>query len=167
MSIGRRSTRALLAVVGLLAAAVFAQSAGAIPPTSEDVNFTGTTALAAGELCSFPIEFDAATYGRITTFYDSDGAVVKRVGHEVEQDSFSANGKTLVGEPYPYEFIAEFENGVRVSRYFQGIAERVNLPDGGVFIIAGRVYFNHPGTILTVDSGNSGNNADAFCEALS
>ena len=167
MTFRSKSMAVLLGLAALLAAAVFAQSAGAVPPTSEDVYFTGSATLAAGELCGFPIVLDAVEQGTTTTFYESGGALVKRVGHIVEQDSFSANGKTLVGEPYPYEFITEFENGVRVSRYFQGVNERVKLPDGDVFIIAGRVYFNQPGTILTVDSGNSGNNLAAFCDALS
>ena len=48
-----------------------------------------------------------------------------------------------------------------------GIAERVHLPDGGVFIVAGRVDVLGGGFILSVDSGNSGNNLEAFCAALS
>src|SRR5262245_39498270 len=97
-----RKAGVLAGICGLLALAVAVPVAGAASPTSEDVNFTGSTALAAGELCSFPVELDAVEHGTTTTFYDSDGAIVKRIGHIVEQDSFSANGKTLVGEPYQY-----------------------------------------------------------------
>jgi hypothetical protein len=85
-----------------------------------------------------------------------------------EQDSFSANGKTLVGDPYPFAQTVNFVDGVAVDAHGVGVAERVQLPSGGVFIVAGRVdIFNANSAILAVDSGNSGNNLDAFCAALS
>jgi hypothetical protein len=103
-----------------------------------------------------------------TTFYDDDGLVSQRIFHATEQDTFSANGKTLAGDTYHFMFLAQFENGVRVDRNANGVLERVNLPDGSVFIIAGRVDISAGGGfIFTVDSGNSGNNLNEFCGALS
>ena len=56
--------------------------------------------------------------------------------HGVEQDTFFANGKTLVGDPYHFQGSNEFENGVIVSATLVGVFERVHLPDGGVFVVA-------------------------------
>jgi hypothetical protein len=95
--------------------------------------------------------------------------VSKRITEATEQDTFSANGKTLVGDPYHFTTIVEFENSVPVNYHLDGIAERVHLPDGGIFIVAGRVDLlsSGGGFIISVDSGNSGNNLEAFCAALS
>jgi hypothetical protein len=94
----------------------------------------------------------------------------KRISEGTEQDTFSANGTTLVGDRYHFTFVLEFdEGGARVAYHENGIAERVQLPGGGVFIVAGRVdvLAAGGGFIVAVDSGNSGNNLDAFCAALS
>jgi len=51
-----------------------------------------------------------------TTFFDDDGVIVRRITHGSELDTFSANGMTLVGDPYHFSFISQFENGVRIER---------------------------------------------------
>jgi hypothetical protein len=165
---GRRTIVKLLAPAAVLAAAaVLVQSAAAVPPTRTDFGGSGDFPLAAGTLCSFSIDVHFAQEGTITRFFDDDGALIKEIAAGREQDTFSANGKTLVGDVYYFTFVSEFENGVRVDDHENGVAERVHLPDGGVFIVAGRVDVLGGGFILSVDSGNSGNNLDAFCEALS
>jgi hypothetical protein len=75
-----------------------------------------------------------------TYFYDNDGVLRKRISEGTEQDTFSANSKTLVSDRYHFTFVLEFdENGVRVAYHESGFAERLQLPGGGVFIVAGRV----------------------------
>jgi hypothetical protein len=167
---GRRRAIGKLFVLAaaLVAAAVLSQSAAAVPPTTIDSSSAGTFQFAAGTLCSFAIDMDYSQQSTTTTFYGNDGLVSQRIFEATEQDTFSANGKTLAGDTYHFMFRAEFENGVRVDRDANGVLERVNLPDGSIFIIAGRVDISAGGGfITTVDSGNSGNNIGAFCAALS
>jgi hypothetical protein len=170
MSIRRQTIGTLLVSAAVLAAvAVFAQPAAAVPPTRTDFAGAGNFPLAAGTLCSFSIDVNYTQEGTTTTFYDDGGAMSRRISHGTEQDTFSANGQTLVGDRYELTFISEFENGVLVAYHGDGILERVHLPDGGIFIVAGRVDVLSAGGgfIVSVDSGNSGNNLAAFCDALS
>jgi hypothetical protein len=101
--------------------------------------------------------------------YEADGTTVaKKITQGTEQDTFSAHGKTLVGDSYHFMFQALYENGERVALYANGNAERVPLPSGGVFISTGRVLVTAtPSNIFFVDSGNNANNIAAFCAALS
>jgi hypothetical protein len=140
-----------------------------MPPTRTDFAGSGSFPLDAGTLCSFTIDVSYTQEGTLTQFFDNGGALSKRIAEGTEQDTFSANGKTLVGDPYHITTILEFENGVRVNYHEDGIAERVHLPDGGIFIVAGRVdvLSSGGGFVISVDSGNSGNNLEAFCGALS
>jgi hypothetical protein len=149
-------------------AVVIVQSAAAVPPTQETASFSGTSTVPAEALCDFPIVVDATITRTRTTFFNSDGSISGRAVHGVEQDTFFANGRTLVGDPYHFQASNEFENGVIVSATLVGVFTRVHLPDGGVFIVAGTLDIFQPGTgFFTVDKGNSGNNIDAFCAALS
>jgi hypothetical protein len=164
----RRTIVTFLALAAVLVAAgALARSAAAEPPTSTEYSFAGSLTLDAGSLCSFPIDVTYAQEGTTRLFTDAEGVLTKRITQGTELDTFSANGKTLVGDAYHVTFIAEYENGVRVDWHEYGTLERVHLPDGGVFIIAGRVHLTAGGFIISVDSGNSGNNLDAFCAALS
>jgi len=157
----------LLLVIAAVAAAALAQSATAVPPTRADFNTTSSSTLAAGTLCSFPIALESTQTFKTTTFFDDNGVIKQRITQGTEQDTFSANGTTLQGDPYSFIFVSDFVDGVRVSREGMGVAELVHLPDGGVFVVAGRVDALSGAPIFTVDSGNSGTNLDAFCAALS
>jgi hypothetical protein len=167
---GSRTIVTLLATAAVFAAAaVLAQPAAAVPPTRTDFAGGGDFSLAAGTLCSFSIDVHYTQEGTITRFFDDDGALIKRIAEATEQDTFSANGKTHEGGPYHLTTILELENGVRVDYHEVGNVERVYLPDGGVFIVTGRVDLlsNDGGVVISVDSGNSGNNLADFCAALS
>jgi len=159
----------LLATVMSVALVVFPGRASAAPPTIEHVGplqWTGVT-IDAGMLCDFPISWDGTQEYTRTTFYENDGSTVAmRITTGTEQDTFSANGKTLVGDEYHFTFQAFFERGVRVALYEYGNAERVPLPGGGVLIITGHEAVTGP-NVFSVDSGNNGNNLAAFCAALS
>jgi hypothetical protein len=170
---GKRGSRTIVTLLApaavLAAAAMLAQPAAAAPPTRIDFASSGSFTLDAGTLCSFPVDVGFAQQGTTTGFFDGDGILTKRITVGTERDTFSANGTTLVGDTYHFTFVSEFENGVRVDYHENGVAERVPLPDGGIFIVAGRVDLlaSGGGFILSVDSGNSGNNLEAFCAALS
>jgi hypothetical protein len=167
----RRILRYSLAVVAVVAAAVvFAQAASAMAPTTTTatLNVSGIV-VSAGTLCPFDVTLDATQSSTQTTFYDSSGLISRRITTGVEQDTYSANGKTLIGDPYHFNFIGDFVDGVRVDAHSTGIVQKVPLPGGGLFIVAGRLdtFNNIGGLALTVDSGNDGNKIDAFCTALS
>jgi hypothetical protein len=87
-----------------------------------------------------------------------------------EQDTFSAHGKTLTGDPYRFNVDVRFDSDGNITGLFaNGNAENVPLPGGGSFHTAGRIDFlAHPGDdfVLTPDQGNTGNLA-GFCTALS
>jgi hypothetical protein len=160
----------LFAVVAAVALIALPASAKAAPPTVVHVgpfSFSGVT-LDAGTLCDFPISFSGTQEYTQTTFYESDGTTVAmRITQGTEQDTFSANGKTLVGDEYHFTFRSLFENGTRVAVYEYGNTERVPLGDGSsVYIVAGETLVTGS-VVLSVDNGNSGNNVAAFCAALS
>jgi hypothetical protein len=167
MMLVRKAGKTLL-LLGLCAivAGISVQSAAAVPPTTTHHSVSGSVTLAAGTVCSFPVVLDGVQDYTVTTFFDQEGNVTQRLTSGTEQDTLSANGKTLVGDPYHFNFNSQFENGVRVSYTGTGIAEMVHLPDGSLFIIAGRVDVTGA-VVFSVDSGNSGNNVAAFCAALS
>jgi hypothetical protein len=169
MSIPHRSLATLIGVAGLvIASAVLASGAMATPPTSSQHTFTGGGTIPADALCSFPVLLEGTQTWTSTQFYDQNGMITTDTALGFEQDTFSTNGKTLVGNPYHFALTVNFVDGVAVDAHGAGVAEQVPLPGGGVYIVAGRVdTFNANAAILTVDSGNSGNNVAAFCAALS
>ncbi len=150
-------------------AVVIVQSAAAVPPTQQTTTTSSTSTIPAGSLCEFPIVFGATVTRAVTTFFNQDGSIRARHTQAEEQDTFAANGKTLVGDPYHFTVIRAFENGVASDTSVHGVSEKVHLPDGGVFIVAGSLHLSGSGagTFFTVDKGSSGNNIDAFCAALS
>ena len=104
-------------------------------------------------------------------FFDQTGDLARIQAHITEQDTFSANGVTLVGEPYRYLARILFSDGELVELISSGILEKVRLPDGSLFMAAGRVDVLaaiEAGVefIVVPDSGVS-KNLDAFCAALS
>jgi hypothetical protein len=169
----RRSSRMLrrLSVAFLVAvgAVIFALSAVADRPTR--IPFEGVTfSSVLTDVCAFPINVDSTISGTETDYVDQSGAVTRISIHQVEQDTFTANGQTLVGTPYTVNTEVLFDSNGNVTHVFgSGLFETIPLPDGSLFISAGRADFTqHPGVtfLLSPDMGNSGN-LDAFCTALS
>jgi hypothetical protein len=150
-------------------AMVIVLPAAAAPPVSVTLSNSGTDTVAAGALCEFPIQFGFTWTRTFTTYFNDDGSIRWRHSYGPEQDTFSANGKTLVGEPYQVNVMRRFENGVQVDATSHGVSEKVMLPDGSIFVVAGSLDLlgSGSGAFFTVDKGNSGNNLDAFCAALS
>jgi hypothetical protein len=156
----------LLSLLALGATAVLAQPAAAVEPTREPIDQTITSVVT--DICSFPVTITATLVGTETTFYDQSGAVTRIQIHVVEQDVFTTNGASLTGLPFTFNIRVLFEDGEVTHVYASGLVERVPLPDGTVFLSAGRLDFEaHPGAEFRIvpDVGRSGNVA-AFCAAL-
>ena len=150
----------------LLATAAFATPAAADTPVRNQHpdNYTATIA----DLCAFPVFFDVVSDVTETSFFNRDGELIRQQLHIVEQDTLTANGKTAVGEPFTIDVELLFSGGNPTHIFGRGVAERIRLPDGTLFIAAGRMDFiNHPGVnfLITPDTGNPGNIA-ALCAAL-
>ena len=162
----RRLTVVFLVAVG---AVIFALSAVADRPTKipfEGVTFSNVLT----DVCEFPVNVDSTISGFEIDYRDQSGALTRSFFHQVEQDTFTANGKTLVGDPFTTEFHLLFDSdGNVIHAYSTGLFETIQLPDGSLFVSAGRADFTqHPGVgfLLSPDMGNPGNVA-GFCAALS
>jgi hypothetical protein len=162
----RRLTAVFLVTVG---AVIFALSAVADRPTRtpfEGVTFSSVLT----DVCAFPVNVNSTLSGFEIDYVDQSGALTSIFVHQVEQDTFTANGRTLVGDPFTSEFHLLFDSGGSVIHsYGTGLFETIRLPDGSLFISAGRADFTqHPGVgfLLSPDMGNPGNLA-GFCAALS
>ena len=75
-----------------------------------------------------------------------------------------------MGTPYTFANQVLFDSSGSVTHNFgSGIVETIRLPDGSLFISAGRLDFRqHPGAqfLISPDMGHTGDLA-AFCAALS
>jgi hypothetical protein len=157
---------ALLSLLALSATGVLAHPAAAIEPTRVPIDDTITSVVE--DICSFPVTITATIVGTETTFYDQNGEVTRQQIHVVEQDVFSTDDQSLTGLPFTFNLQVLFEDGEVTHVYASGLVERVPLPDGTVFLSAGRLDFvAHPGAEFRVvpDVGRSGDVA-AFCAAL-
>lgn len=147
---------------------VFAATASAAGPVKSTYTFTATTELTG--VCSFPVEVTGTVTATELDFLDETGAPVHILIHAVEQDVFSANGKSLTSLPYTYNVDVVFDSSGNVTHvYSSGLVAKLVLPDGSLFVAAGRVDFTaHPGAefILSPDVGVAGN-VEGFCAALS
>ncbi len=162
----RLPTAVFLVAVG---AVIFALSALADRPTRipfTDVTVSGVLT----DVCAFPVNVDATISGTETDYVDQSGTVTRIFVHEVEQDTFTANGRTLMGTPFTFNVEVLFDSNGNVTHIFaSGLVETIPLPDGSLFVSAGRLDFTqHPGVqfLLSPDMGHTGDLA-AFCAALS
>jgi hypothetical protein len=100
----------------------------------------------------------------------TEQALTRIFVHQVEQDTFTANGRTLAGTPFTFETQELFDNNGNLTHvFYSGLVETIPLSDGSLFISAGRLDFTqHPGAVflLSPDMGHTGDLA-AFCAALS
>jgi hypothetical protein len=121
------------------------------------------------DVCSFPVHISANVYITGIDFYDKSGVLTRTNWHMVEQDTFTANDKELVGIPFTFHVEWLYNSsGAVTHEYADGVTEKIPLPDGSLFISAGRVDFTaHPDVsfILSPDKGNPGN-IEGFCAAL-
>jgi hypothetical protein len=157
---------AVLAAMGM--AAVVAPSASADPPVKSEFTASLTSVLTGA--CPFDITVDASATITEIVFFDRNGDLTRVYDHIVEQDTFSANGKSLTGIPFVFNIDVLFDSDGNVTHVFaNGLVEKVPLPDGSLFISSGRLdYAAHgfPDFILTPDVGATVN-LEGFCAALS
>ena len=161
----RRLTAVFLIAVG---AVIFALSALADSPTR--IPFTLTFNSVLTDVCAFSVNVESTVSGTEVDYRDQSGALTRIFAHQVEQDTFTANGRTLVGTPFMFNVEELFDSDGNLTHVFtSGLVETIRLPDGSLFVSAGRTDFTqHPGVgfVLSPDMGNPGNLA-GFCAALS
>src|SRR5262249_19736746 len=142
-------------VARLLCVAAGSFSLLASPPVKQDIDITSQVVLL--DICGFPVTIDFTVTGTLTSFFDKSGNLVRVALETVEQDTFSANGKVLEGIPYPNNQEAFFDaNGNITHIYGSGIYAKMRLPDGSLFISAGRNDINSPGWVISPDRGHTG-----------
>src|SRR5262245_65622618 len=78
----------------VVAAAVFPVVVAAEKPTVQ--SFSGPNSVELDNVCSFPITIKSENAGTVTLFTQS-GALKRIHVHSREQDTFEANGKSLIG----------------------------------------------------------------------
>ena len=156
-------------LAAMLGAVVFVSTAAAVPPVKSEFSNVAFSSVLSG-VCPFDVNVDAVVSGFEIDHFDGDGNLVRAYVHQVEQDTFTANGKTLTGIPFTYNLDIRLDsNGDVTSFVATGLVEKIVLPDGSLFVSAGWLDFeDHPGVsfILSPDKGNPGNVA-GFCAALS
>jgi hypothetical protein len=157
----------LMLVLVLCAVMIPASTALANAPVKSEYPWPQINTLS--DVCSFDITVTSAIYMTETDFFDHDGNLTMIQMYGDEQDTFTANGKTLVGLPFQARARLYFDSEGNLTQIIGGgIMEKIRLPDGSLFVSAGRVDFlAHPGStyVLSPDKGNPVNLA-AFCEAL-
>ena len=162
----RRTT--LLVLVAAVATAVFASAAAAAQPTKTSFSGATSNSVLTG-VCPFDVNVVSTASGTEIDFVDQGGNSTHSLIHQVEQDTFTANGKTLTGIPFTFNLDLLFDSSGNVTHAFaEGVVEKIPLPDGTLFVSAGRLDFvDHPGVffVLSPDAGNPGNVA-GFCAAL-
>jgi hypothetical protein len=157
----------VLSVLALSAMGVLAVSATATEPTRVAIDQTPVVTVA-NDVCAFPVTITSSQVGVETTFSDRNNPVARIEAHAVEQDVFTANGTSLTGLPYTFSVQVLFADGQLTHLYASGLMSKVPLPNGTVFLSAGRVDFTaHPGAefLIVPDVGRSGDVA-ALCAAL-
>jgi hypothetical protein len=158
----------LLGFAAFVAVVVAVPAASPAPPTiTHFPDFTGTATIT--DLCAFPIDLTfTLTNQTETDFTDNAGILTEIHNKFFEQDTFVANGHTLVGDNYSVTVRFVFDSsGNLTNAYGTGPLEKVSLPDGSRFFSQGRVDFVARGVafVFTPDTGHSGNVA-GFCAAL-
>jgi hypothetical protein len=153
-----------LVVAGVLAAGAFAAE-----PTKTTFTVTNSPNALTG-VCTFDVAIASNATVTEIDYFNADSTFNRIYFHQVEQDTFSANGNSITGEPYVVNVEVLFDSSGNVTHvYGSGVVERIDLPDGTFFLSAGRADFAaHEGVtfLLSPDVGNPGDVA-AFCAALS
>ena len=154
--------------LSLVPAALFAftATARAEKPVTFPFAIAGTQVWTDG--CSFPVNVDISLNGTGTAFME-DGTPKRVHLHITEQDTFSANGKSVTGMLYTFNMELGFDSGGNLTQQVStGVAGKARLPDGGLFIAAGQIDFAAQGFPVFSFSPDSGTvqNLDGLCAAL-
>jgi hypothetical protein len=148
-----------------LGCALLAANAVATPPQKWHYSYDGPGGIDT-TLCGFEVTITILV-GEVdqTIYLDASGNLItKVVEHGLQQDAFSANGKTLTGRSYRYTDTTYYDQGLPTYTVAEGVLEKVPLPGGSLFISAGRVN-PFTGFALEPDHGTI-QNLEGFCAAL-
>jgi hypothetical protein len=156
----------MLGAVAVALALVSATAAHAAAPTitsdSFDVASTITT------ICAFPVQQTGHISYTARYFTDVNGNLTRGNLSVTEQDTFSAHGITLTTDAYHYALFQAFDSDGNLTQFVgNGVVARIHLPDGGLFLSAGKLSLlsNSEQLFFTPDIGRSGD-VTAFCNAL-
>jgi len=164
MNVAARLMVVTAATFGLMYSSV----TGASAARPEKEYFTDSLSGTDTSLCGFPIDVSAQISGFFIDFFDQSGDLKRASLHIEEQDTFTANGTTLVSEPYTFNGQLRFSDDELVSFEIHGVHVKVRLPDGSIFMGAGStdILARSLGFVAAPDHGVA-KNQDAFCAALS
>ena len=153
-------------VLALGTAALFPTFAPAGKPVKSSFDFTVSQTVTG--ICPFPVDITSTVRGHAVDFYDRDGVLIRINAHITEQDTFTANGKSVTGDPFTFSIYFYFdENGQETAVLARGVAEKIRLPNAKLFLSAGVIDFlaQNVGFSFVTDRGRTGD-VDAFCAAL-
>jgi len=160
--------RRIVVFLSLLAAIVLAAPAVASQPVK--TTFEGSRPETLSGVCSFDVAILAAARVTEIDYFDASGALTRSSFHITEQDTFSANGKSITTIPFTFNVEILFDAAGTITHFYtSGVFAKLVLPSGTLFLSAGRADgVAHPGVdfLLSPDMGNPGDVA-AFCAALS
>lgn len=158
---------ALCGAASIVTIVAVASPAQAAQPVRETVVNSSTAVVTS--LCSFPVTVTFDSTAERPYFYDESGTLIRIAEHVVEEDTYTANGRTLTGDPYTFTVQARFDDaGQFVQASGSGLVSRVPLPDGSVFRAAGRIDFlAHSFEFVPAPDWGTPVNTAAFCAALS
>ena len=153
-----------LALALALGAGLVASPAAAAGPTKSPF-IKISTHVHVGQ-CVFDVTISQIFTGTEIDFFDNSGALTRSDYHLVGQDTFTANGKTVVGTPFHAEFQFIFDSsGNLTALILDGVWEKIRLPDGSMYVAAGRGdAFTNP-AFISPTHGNPGDIA-GLCAAL-
>jgi len=146
---------------------VLAGTAHAATATKSSYSYTYSAVMVG--YCPFAVGVSTDAKGWRIDFVDGGGAVTGSYLHQTAVDTFSANGKTLTSLPFETNIFVSYDGNGNQTLVASGLIETVPLPNGSVFVSAGRAYFTENAQVghqLSPDAGNPGDVA-AFCAALS
>ncbi len=162
---GLRRVRRVSLAVATLAIAFLAFAPAASANTVIHGQYVDSATLQISGVCAFPFTLNSVAWINETDNIAKDGSLV--IAWTARgQSTYSANGRTLVGEPATSRMTAVLDpEGNLVGGSIAGVIEKVRLPDGTVFISAGLIRNPSGVFVLAPDRGVSGD-VSALCGAL-
>jgi len=119
--------------------------------------------------CAFDLTIQATIQTTEIDYFDASGTLTRIYFHATEQDTFTGTGGSLTTLPYTYNLELRLDSSGELTGFVvSGVILKLRLPDGSLFLSAGRInVLAHPGISFAFvpDLGHSGNLA-AFCAAL-
>jgi hypothetical protein len=169
---GRRPGRGLMFSLAVLTASVVAAICASAASANSADHFSfgpGSGSETISGFCPFDLTLNFTFSGSGTAFFDQSGNLIMEQDNLTEQDTFSANGKSLTGMPYTTNTTFTFDSsGNLTGATGNGVLEKVPLPDGSLFIGAGTVnLLSVTSNFVFAPDHGAFQNMAGFCAALS